>query len=122
MKRVYAVGVFQLDTSPDARRTIKDQRLWHLFAKLEEAEKCVLENRGDLFEYYYNYALIEEIYVIDSEDKPEPGEFGGFPKEWWFVADYTQNPADPKTGWREPVIFACDKPACLEKTVYFWVG
>lgn len=122
MNKVYAVGVLQIDLSENARRIIKEDRLWHLFAKFEDAEEAVLKNSGDIFEYYYNFALIEETYVIDPTDPPKPGEFGGFPKEWWYHADYTVNPPDEKTGWREPFIQAVEKPKCLDKTVYFWVG
>jgi hypothetical protein len=122
MKKVYALGVLQIDTNPDARRTIKEERLWHLFASFEEAEQAMLSNSGDLFEYYYNYGLIEEIYVIDSTDKPEPGEIAWPPQEWWYFADYTINPPDERTNWSEPVIKACEKPAVLDRCVHFWVG
>jgi len=117
MHKVYAVGVFQLDTAENAYRHIKDSRLWHLFANLEEAQECVLQNRGDLFEYYYNYALIEETYVIDKTDPPKEGEFGGLPREWWYHADFSQMDED-----KNPKITEVPKPACFEQTVYFWVG
>src|SRR5437868_15463194 len=115
MHKVYAVGVMQLDTSENAKRPKKSERLWHLFANLEEAQECVLQNRGDLFEYYYNYALIEETYVIDKTDPPQEGEFAGLPREWWYHADYSINTPDERTGWSEPVVTACEKPKCFDR-------
>jgi hypothetical protein len=117
MNKVYAVGVFQLDTSENARRPKKSERLWHLFANLEEAQEAVLKNRGDLFEYYYNYALIEEVYVIDKNDQPKAGEFAGFPREWWYFADFSQMDED-----KNPKITEVSKPECFAQVVYFWVG
>lgn len=119
MKKVYALGVMQLDTSENPRRLFKDRRLWHLFANLEEAQECVLNNRGDLFEYYYNYALIEEVYVIDKNDPLKEGDWSqdGFPREWWYHADF--NKMDEE---KNPTITEVGKPECFDKTVYFWVG
>ncbi len=112
----------QIDTSEKAHRTIKSDHLAGLYAHFEEAERAILENRGDFFEYYYNYALIEETYVIDHQDPPGPGELPFPPKEWWYHADYSVNQPDPKTGWSEPVISPCEKPKVLDRIVYFWVG
>lgn len=70
-----------------------------MYARFEQAERTILENRGDFFEYYYNYALIEETYVIDSQDPPKEGEHIFPPREWWFFADYSINEPDPKTDW-----------------------
>lgn len=117
MTYVYAVGVMQLDTSDKNKYAKKDERLWHLFAKLEEAQECVLQNRGDLFEYYYNYALIEEIYVIDKTETPKEGESYGFPREWWYFADFSQMDEE-----KNPKITEVPKPECFDRTVYFWVG
>ena len=38
MPNVYAVGVIQADLSENPRRFIKDQRLWFLYSKFEDAE------------------------------------------------------------------------------------
>lgn len=117
--KIYALGCLQLDTLSKAAYPIKSERLWHLYAKFEDAEKCVLENRGDIFECNYNYALIEEIWVIDhSETLTEEEKKNWFPpKEWWYFADYNHGHEE-----YEPVIKQVDKPKCLEKIVYFWVG
>jgi len=119
MNIIYAVGVMQLD-SPDSKNyPIKRTRLWHLFANFDEAEQCVLQNRGDIFERYYNFALIEETYVIDKNDPPLEGQFSGMPREWWYYADF----ANPKDGDpNEPTVSLCEKPKSLDRTVYFWVG
>jgi len=122
MKKVYAVGVLQLDASPNARHLFKARHLAGLYAHFEEAEQAILENRGDFFEYYYNYALIEETYVIDSQDQPGPGEIPWPPREWWYFADYTINTPDKKTGWSEPVISKCEKPSVVHNVVHFWSG
>jgi hypothetical protein len=106
--------------SDSKKYPIKSERLWALYARLEDAEQAVLENRGDLFEYSYNYALIEEIFVIDPDDKPSKEESYFPPKEWWYEAKYNRDPtqdADP-----DPIISKVEKPSCLEKTVYFWAG
>lgn len=114
--KVYAVGCLQIDTNP-GRQTIKQDRLWHLFAKFEDAEKAVLSNSGDMFERYYNYAVIEETYVIDPSSKDEAFYV---PKEWWYAADYTKS--DSQDNWHDVEVSACEKPKCLENTVCFWVG
>lgn len=119
MNKVYAVGCLQLDLAPNARRIIIDQRLWHLFAKFEEAEQAVLQNRGDLFERSYSHALIEEVPVIDMMIKVEPGSGLFSPREWWYVADYSK--ADEENDY-EPQIVACDKPEVLKNIIYFWIG
>lgn len=115
MKHIYAVGVLQLKEQTIRGPLIADQRLWHLFASLEEAQECVLQNQGDLFEYYYNYALIEEVYVFDKTDHYR--ESSGLPQEWWYHADFSKMDEN-----KNPTITAVEKPAVLEKMVYFWVG
>lgn len=119
MNKVYAVGVLQIDESPNAKEIIRDDRLWHLFAKLEDAQKCVLENQGDIFECMYNYALIEETCLINSDDPPKEGEFLGLPREWWYHADHSKACEENDFA---PEITACEKPKPLERTVYFWIG
>lgn len=115
--KVYAVGCLQIDTNPEAKQTIKQRRLWHLFANFEDAEKAVLENGGDMFERYYNFACIEETYVIDPTSKEEAFYV---PKEWWYFADYSKS--NDQENWYDTVVTACDKPKCLDRVVCFWVG
>jgi len=57
--------------------SILRERTWGWYSSLKNAQKCIEENWGDIFEGSYDYALIEEI--------PEGVLFGGaIPKEWWF--------------------------------------
>lgn len=115
--KVYAVGCLQIDTNPEAKQTIKQQRLWHLFANFADAEKAVLENGGDMFERSYNYALIEEVYVIDPASKDEAFYV---PKEWWYSASFETN--NDQEGWPVTVVTKCEKPAPLDRVVCFWIG
>jgi hypothetical protein len=96
--------------------------LWYLFASFEGAEKCVLENQGDLFEYSFNYALIEEIPVLDkgTTNPYEPR------KEWWyrFEGYTTLHNEDPDITHEDEkaIVIPCEKPQCLNRIVMFWVG
>jgi len=119
MNKVYAVGCLQIDETPNAKRTIKEDQLWHLFAKFEDAEECVLGNSGDLFECNFNYALIEETYVINPSDPPKEDELLTMPREWWYFADHSKGNEE---NLFEPEISACEKPKCLKNCVYFWIG
>ena len=119
MNKVYAVGCLHIDLAPNTRRIIREDRLWHLFARFEDAEECVLKNRGDLFECTFNFALIEETYVIDPTDPPKEGEQLETPREWWYFADHSKSSEENDYN---PEVSACEKPKPLEKTVYFWIG
>lgn len=123
MRKVFAVGVMQLDTVPGARRNIISSRLWSLYLKFEDAEKAVLENRGDLFEYTYNYALIEEIRVLDPSTPATQEEKENWfpPKEYWYHAEFRPF-GESNEDMRDPIVVKVEKPTCLDKIVYFWVG
>lgn len=128
MKKVFAVGAMQLDESPNARRQIVSSRLWHLFLNFKDAEEAVLGNHGDLFEYTYNYALIEEVMVLDpnaTRSKEEKEDWFP-PKEYWYKAVYRPHDEVRTIGQddpiHDPIVTKVDKPACLDKIVYFWVG
>lgn len=63
---IYAVGTLFIDYNENLKYlNVKDKRLWYLFKNLDEAKSCILNNSSDIFEYYYNYALIERCYLID---------------------------------------------------------
>jgi hypothetical protein len=106
MSKVYAVGVIYADLSDNTINTIKDQRLWYIFADFASAEKCVLENQSDIFESSYNIALIEEVSLIDPSN---PNNKWEVPKQWWYKATYDINPII------EPTL-------PLNVGVCFWVG
>lgn len=118
MNKVYAVGCMQIDTAENAVKDLKSQRLWGLFASLEAAQQYVIENRGDIFERYYNYALIEELHLWDTPS--DDGEHHYVPKEWWFHATFPN--ANDQDDWNHAEVTPCDKPKCLDRIVCFWAG
>lgn len=122
MKKVYAIGTMLLDLSEKSSNKIKSSRLWTLYHDFDEAEKVVLENHGDIFEYYYNAALIEEIGVIDKNDPPQPGQehLWGPPRQWWYHAEYIIGIDGGQS--RDPVITRMEIPENLKNVCYFWVG
>jgi hypothetical protein len=122
MKKVYAIGTMLIDLSEKSANRIKSRRLWTLYQDFDEAEKVVLENAGDIFEYYYNVALIEEIGIIDKNDPPQPGQehLWGPPRQWWYRAEYTTS-ADGEQS-RNPVITKMEVPENFKNVCYFWVG
>lgn len=104
--KVYAVGVLLIDFN--LRNPIKSTRLWSICKRFSDAEKTVLTSHGDIFEFYYNYALIEEISVFPSRGEWE------LPKQWWYYADY--NSAD------KLIVSKIDVPKPFENTFCWWVG
>jgi hypothetical protein len=122
MKKVYAIGTMLIDLSEKSANRIKASRLWTLYHDFDEAEKVVMENSGDIFEYYYNVALIEEICVIDKKDPPQPGEehLWGPPRQWWYHAEYTTEENGEQS--REPTVSKMGVPENLKNVCYFWVG
>lgn len=117
--KIYAVGVIQADLSENPSHFIKSQRLWYLFADFESAEKCVLENQSDIFEYYYNVALIEEITVLFPKSS-EKNEDWRIPKQWWYKITYHEHPNDNIE--IAPTIEKIETPKCVENVCCFWVG
>jgi hypothetical protein len=117
--KIYAVGVMTADLSENPRSFIKEQRLWYMFANFEDAEKCVLQNESDIFEYSYNLALIEEIYLIGSKTSDEEKEAGWtVPKQWWYYADYSQGAESEPY----PIVTKIDTPKTVENVCCFWCG
>ena len=108
MSTIYAMGVLNVDFS--ARRYVKDQRLWQLYKKFEDAEQCVLSNNGDIFEQYYNYALIEEVKIIPLSKKEL--QKLSVPKQWWYKADYHT----------DVVISKIEVPEQFKHMCYWWIG
>ncbi len=52
------------------------------FTSWREADQCVRENWGDIFEFYYHYVVIEHVppglYALPN---------GGLRAEWWYKWD-----------------------------------
>lgn len=116
--KVYSVGVIQADLSDNAGKFIKEQRLWYLFKNFEDAEKCVLENHGDIFECDYDYAVIEETYVHDYSNPAKDGELAYVPEQWWYHAEYSTT-----NRWEtDPIICKVNRPKCMENVCYIWIG
>jgi len=109
MTKVYAVGVIKADLSDNAHSFIKESRLWSLFSSFVNAENSILRNEGDIFEYYYNLALIEEVMLAD-DSKLNPYCISN---QWWYHASYVEN---------ELVIVPIKKPKSVENVTCFWVG
>jgi hypothetical protein len=124
MNKVYAVGVMQVDLTDDPAKfpIRKAERLWFFYANFEDAEKCVLENQTDIFEYYYNIALIEEHYVHDPKDPASPDADIVCAKQWWYLATYKEEDADELEVASNPTITAIDQPKGFEHVVNFWAG
>jgi len=114
MNKVYAVGVMRIDLT-ETYPLGKSQRLWHFFAHFEDAEKCVLENWGDMFENYYNVALIEEHFVYDPQDIADSLVVG---KQWWYQATYEEYERDADRIY----ISKIEPPASLQGIINFWAG
>lgn len=99
---------------PAGQRT----RLWHFFANFEDAEACVLGNKGDIFESYYNVALIEEHYVIDPIDPPPPEFDWLVAKQWWYKVDYPESYDPAEQLFIKPVVSKMDQaPQMLRNVV-----
>ena len=75
---VYSIAVY--------REKSNSTRVWYLCSDFETAEKIVLNNESDIFEYYYDYdyAIIEEIEVVVKGKACINKE----PKQWWYKAEY----------------------------------
>ena len=112
--KVYAVGTLQIREVNKEDYSIKSDHLCALYARFEDAEKAVLENRGDIFENYYNYALIEETWVIDHSVPNEEAKNWFPPKEWWYKASWDDE--------GEITIEKTTKPESLDRVVFFWTG
>ena len=114
MNKIYVVGVMTLKS--DFSNTIKSpKRLWYFFVNFKDAEKCVLENQTNIFEYTYNLALIEEHYVYDPNDNSKPGDI--IAPQWWYQAIYPNNGVDVN-----PEIRKIEQPECFKQICNFWAG
>ena len=112
--KVYALGVLKIQEINKEDYSIKSDHLCSLYARFEDAEKAVLESKGDMFENYYNYALIEETWVIDHSVPFDKNENWFPPKEFWYKATFDEE--------NEIHVEKCDKPDSLDRVVYFWTG
>ena len=79
---------------------IVDSRRWGWYETLEDAEKVVLENESNIFENYYDYAVIEEM--------PE-GALACSKNEWWYL-------------YKNDMVSKCKKPKKFFQVCNFCLG
>jgi hypothetical protein len=107
--KFYAVGVLNLDSSNNDE--VIDKRLWGLYLKFEDAEEAVLENHYDYFEDgTFNYALIEDHYVIDHSNFNTSLDILN---QWWYRAEYCNN---------NFVVSKIETPKRYKNIFCWWVG
>jgi hypothetical protein len=106
---IYTVTVFFI-----YEEKIKRERQWGYFLALADAEKCIEENWGDIYECgYYNYAVIEELPEgICPKAKLEKWYKAEYKKDWW-------KPGYEKDSYS---ITKTNKPEFLEKVIGFSMG
>ena len=70
MNKIYTIYVVALNDEGTKKSTRVGRkgnvyelgdRVWGWFDDFEKSEKVVLNNVTDIFEYYYNYACVEEV-------------------------------------------------------------
>ena len=85
----------------------KSNRCWGWFPTFEDAEEVILNNITDIFEYYYHYAVIEEM---------PPGPCRTGKQMAWYEADYnvTEKP--------RPRIAKIETPKEFERVFNFGIG
>jgi len=105
MEYIYVIVLFKIQSG-----IVKQERAVGWFNSFEEAERYVLSNEGDMYEYgEYNVALIEKIH-------------SGFymkPEETWYAVDASQ---EREIGVMEYKIEKCEKPGIFEKICGFSMG
>jgi hypothetical protein len=123
MNRIYVLGTMDVNLPDNSGNSpgqiIKHQRLWYFFAHFKDAEECVLQNQSNIFEYYYNLALIEEHYVYDPTDKSETPINWGMTPQWWYQATFHPEPTDQL---QNPTVRKIEQPACFKNICNFWAG
>lgn len=117
MAKIYAMGTMRVNLTDNPSKFIESQRLWFLFSDFDTAEKAVLSNEFDIFEYYYNIALIEEIELLPVTD---PKALYTSNNQWWYSAAYKDNFNQIYDYNLE--IKKIPKPMTVENLVNFWVG
>lgn len=99
MKTIYTVTTMHF-REPDYGPT---PRCVAWFPSLDEARACILENRGDIWETVYTYALIEEL---------EPGLYPDMAAEHWFIWNHEEHAYEATTA----------RPAEAEQWAHFSIG
>ncbi len=114
MRKIYGVGCMQLDLESEYK-PIQNKYLQGLYTSFEEAEKAVLNNAGDMIEYYYNMIIIEDMYLCgEGDDKYERRQ------THWYKVEFigpVKGPFGP-----EPVITKIETPAICKSICHFLDG
>ncbi len=106
METIFVISVINYE-----KDRIKDDRTWGWFHTFKDAENIVLNNSGDIFEVYYNYAVIEEV---------EPGFYHVNKVRGWYKADYENRMKDRPNS---PTVIKCKrKPNFAKSTCNFTMG
>lgn len=87
-------------------------RVWGYETSFEEAERKVLENYSDLFEFYFEYAVIERVEVGIPAWGDEETRIQG-----WYKAEYPGDGAEKKT-----LVQRCKCPEGYENSEGFSMG
>lgn len=105
--RIYTLTVMREADPKDPHLFPKTSRVWGYETDIEVARHKVLGNHSDLFEYYYQYAVIEAVPV----GVPAWGD-GAFETEW-----YQARYVDGKC-----VVTACPCPEVYDGVMNFSMG
>lgn len=87
---IYTVTVLREADPENPRAFPKCRRVWGFETTLAEAEKVVSGNLSDLFEFYYQYAVIEEVPA------GVPAWGYGPLKTWWYKGVYRDGRCYPE--------------------------
>ncbi len=99
---IYTVTVVRVNGLDD-----RVKRCWGWFRNRSDAVACVKTNDGDIFEEFYQYAVIEEM---------TEGSMADLLREWWYRAYF-----DTEDAFR-PRVVRIKKPKALEYTILFSMG
>jgi hypothetical protein len=119
MNKIYTLGTMQIDLDSNSSR-INSRRLWYFFANFEDAEKWVLENGENIFEYYYNVALIEEYPVFNPKDIDDA--FFNLPQQWWYKCHFPLPPFPDNIEVPLLIISKIETPPQFKNICNFWAG
>jgi hypothetical protein len=113
---IFALGVFKIKNVNGRVESgnIQHRRLWMMTTEFKDAEECVLQNQGDIFENDYNFALIEDVNVL--EPNVPSGTYATVPKQWWYQANRKDDSDEIVS------IVHINAPEDFEGICHWWVG
>lgn len=100
---IYTITTLRIEHNDEHNADyIAASRCVGFFKTLEEAENILNNNVGDIFEFYYNYAVVEKMHP------------GLYPHDLNFKTY--------KFDMEKKGFFSCEKPTALENTGSFGIG